>query len=63
MRDTVGAHLYATGLKRPMTNFREELAKRDGLLDVRSGRLRALLKLESRREEGHIARRPALIAL
>ncbi|MCK8484869.1 hypothetical protein MUY21_12550 [Aliiroseovarius sp. S2029] len=63
MRKTVGAQTYATGLKGPITNFQEELAQRDGRPDVRSGRLRALMKLETRRQDGHVSRRPALIPL
>ncbi|WP_371169070.1 hypothetical protein [Aliiroseovarius sp. 2305UL8-7] len=63
MRNTVDANTFTTGLKRPMTNFREELSKRGGQPDARSGRLRALLKLETRREEGRLSRRPALIVL
>lgn len=60
MRKMVGAQTYATGLKGPISNFRKELVQRENLPDARSGRLRALLRLEARRQEGRLSARPAL---
>ena len=65
MRNLVGAHAYEMGLERPTMNIPKQiqLAQRNGRPDVRSGRLVALLKLETRRKDGHVARRPALLPL